>query len=310
VPAKYDATSNDVWKKLIEIPTVEIVVWGQEHPEQLKDVAPERLTAVGKTFEVVGKTRVARSVRWIFLGNGLYPTEALAKRFGVTKDELAKIFWDGLAADLKTVRANGEAVRAILAKGKELRVKNPNGTDLKMKIEGRPTFANDGAVSDEDLKRGGGALQKMLPAGEVYFAPVAGTAEGKLVVDYYPYFEGAIEGLTLAVKAGKVTAMSVAKPSPLFDRFKKQYDASPERKDEISFVDIGINPDVKFPKTARPAVWVPAGMITIAVGDNQLAGGDNTCPFAPNWFLPGSTVTVDGKVIIEKGELKLPAAKK
>lgn len=50
--------------------------------------------------------------------------------------------------------------------------------------------------------------------------------------------------------------------------------------------------------------WVPAGMVTIGVGNNIWAGGENNNPMGMPFFLPGSTVAVDGKILVEKGSLK------
>lgn len=40
-------------------------------------------------------------------------------------------------------------------------------------------------------------------------------------------------------------------------------------------------------------------------GNNTWAGGDNTVSYGWTGFLPGSAVTLDGKVIVENGVLKI-----
>jgi hypothetical protein len=47
-----------------------------------------------------------------------------------------------------------------------------------------------------------------------------------------------------------------------------------------------------------------AGMVTIGIGGNRWAGGANAEPFSLAYQLPGATVTLDGKVIVENGQLK------
>ena len=98
-----------------------------------------------------------------------------------------------------------------------------------------------------------------------------------------------------------------AKPGPYFDHLKKQYDAAVGRKDEFSGFDFGVNTDVKFPKSGRPLSWIPAGNITLGVGGNVYSGGDNPCAFLMQFFLTGTTVTIDGKPVVDKGELKVQA---
>jgi leucyl aminopeptidase (aminopeptidase T) len=85
-----------------------------------------------------------------------------------------------------------------------------------------------------------------LPAGEVYVAPVAGTAEGK-VVRAKDYYEGKeINNLTMTFAAGKLTSLTGSGPG--FDLMKAAYDAAGEGKDLFAVVDFGINPNVKLPQ--------------------------------------------------------------
>ena len=110
------------------------------------------------------------------LGNGLYPTEALAKQFGLTKNELSEIFWKGVNTDYSKLEAKGKALKELLKAGKEVQITNTNGTDLKVRIENRPVFASDGITSAEDLTGGLAAMQVYLPAGEVFVTPCRGNS--------------------------------------------------------------------------------------------------------------------------------------
>ena len=63
-------------------------------------------------------------------------------------------------------------------------------------------------------------------------------------------------------------------------------------------------PNVKIPANSKLLSWVPAGMVSIGHGGNEWAGGANTCAFDASYHLPGSTVKIDGKAIVENGTLK------
>jgi len=141
------------------------------------------LSVASKAARAIGITDFKRSTRRLVLGNGLYPSADRAKQFGITDEQLRKVFWDGINMDATQLQATDESVRKTLESGKELQISHPNGTDLKMRIAGRKVFASDGVISPEDVKRGGEATIGWLPAGEVYLAPVPGTAEGTLIVD-------------------------------------------------------------------------------------------------------------------------------
>jgi hypothetical protein len=92
---------------------------------------------------------------------------------------------------------------------------------------------------------------------------------------------------------------------PGFEAMKAGYDAAAEGKDLFSAVDFGINPNVKLPESSSIATWIPAGTVTVGVGNNVWAGGENNTPYGYFVGLPGTTVTLDGKTIVEAGQLKL-----
>jgi aminopeptidase len=310
VPEKYIGRQATLWRKLWPLINVQIGMDAEEYPGLLKNVPPARFAANAKAWAPVVALIKKKGIRRVFIGNGLYPTAATAKQYGMTKDQLAALFYGGLAGDPARLQASAEAVRAALAKGKELQIKAANGTDLKVRIQGRPIVVSDGALTDAKLKKGGVAAWTWLPAGEVVLVPVPGTAEGKLVIERMPFEDGELVGLTLTVKAGKVTDMT-AKPGPMFDRLKALYAAGQPRKDELSCLDFGANPDVKIPAGSKLQTYVPAGTLSFNVGANVACGGDIPGPFIFQLFLTDSTVTLDGAPLIDKGALKVgPAAKK
>ena len=303
VPEKYDTQTPDFDLKLATMPTVAISVDASESENALEGVSPTRLANVNKTQQPVGDVYQKRNVRTVEVGNGLYPTEWRAKRFGVATDTLAKTFWDAVNADYSGVQATGEKVKTMLSAGKELRITSPEGTDLKLKIDGRPFFVSDGVISPEDVQKGWPAVAVYLPAGEIYAAPVAGTAEGKIVIAQ-TFFRGKeIDNIAIIIIGGKVT--SITGSGAGFEDWKKAYDAVTDPgKDMISYVDFGINPNLKIWPASKIGNWVQAGMVSIGSGNNTWAGGDNKASFDVGDHLPGCTVMLDGKTIIEKGEWK------
>ena len=172
-----------------------------------------------------------------------------------------------------------------------------------MQVRGRPVSVSDGIISVEDARKGGPSIQVWLPAGDVYCVPVAGSAEGK-VVHSRDYFEGKeIQDLTLTFAHGKLVSMTGSGPG--FAELKARYDAAGNGKESFGFFDMGINPNVKLPADSKVGTWVPAGSIAVGIGNNVWAGGDNKTGFGYTAFLPGSTVSLDGKTVIEKGQLKI-----
>ena len=302
MPEKYDTQPDTLGMKLADIVNVNISVDSNETEGLLADVPPARLAARGKTGEPVAAQFRKNNVRSVNVGNDLYPTDWRAKRFEMTTEDLSKTFWEGVNVDYTSLQAKAEQVKAALA-GNEVHITNPNGTDLKLKVQGRPVYVSDGVISAEDMQKGAPYVTVFLPAGEVAITPVAGTAEGKVVVTR-DFFNGKeIQNLTITFAGGKVTSMTGTGPG--FEGFKADYDARGEGKELFGFVDLGINPNVKLSPTSKLGNWVPAGSVTVGTGNNTWAGGDNSISAGWVGFLPGSTVTVDGKMLVENGVLKV-----
>lgn len=301
VPATYDSQTPRLDLKLAELMDAAITVEFGETEGLLAGVPPDRLAIRGKAAQPVGDLILERGVRQVNLGNGLYPTAALATRFGVPQEDLSRIFWDGVNVDYTKLQSTGETVKAALAGGKEVHITSPHGTDLRVQVEGRPVLVSDGVISAADVKMGGAACETWLPAGEVYLAPVPGTAEGKIVVDRQEFQGKEIEGLTLVFRAGKLSSMTARSGiGPL----EGLYGASGPGKELFGVVDIGINPNVHIPRGSRMQAWMAAGMVTVGFGNNTWAGGENNAPFALYSFLAGASLKVDGKVVVDNGALR------
>jgi aminopeptidase len=304
VPEKYDAQMDALDMKMANVANV-VISLGNGMSENLFEGAdPKRMAARGKANEPVAQMALKNNVRTVEIGNNLYPTPWRAERYGMKEDELSTIFWNGVNLDYSELQSRGEQVKNVLASGGEVHITNPNGTDLKLNVKGRKVLVSDGIISEADRKAGGAAASIYLPAGEVYTTPVSGSAEGKVVHSRTYYRGKQIDNLTLTISGGKVTAMTGTGPG--FADFKAEYDAvNDPRKDLFAFIDLGINPNVKLPATSTTGTWVPAGTVTVGTGSNAWAGGDNSVPYSNVIFLPGSTVTLDGKTIVENGSLKL-----
>jgi leucyl aminopeptidase (aminopeptidase T) len=299
VPAQYDSQTPGVMMKLAGVVDV-IILTESGEGRTLEGVSPERIAARGKASAPVADLMRKRGVRTVALGNGLYPSAERAERFGISREDLADLMYGGVDANNDDLQAAGQRVRTRLAAGKEIRITNPNGTDLRVGISGRPIMVNDGIISAEDRKKGGAATSVWLPAGEVYLTPVPGTGDGTVVVDQH-YFQGKpVEGLRLEFKGGKLTSMT-AKDG--LEPLKAAYDAAGPGKDLLGVIDIGINSGIKSPERSPVHVWGKAGTVTVLVGNNTWAGGNNKVSFALPAYSPGSTALVDGKALVQDGKL-------
>jgi aminopeptidase len=303
VPEKFDTQADALGLKLAETFNVVINVDSNLEDGMFAGADPKRQAARGKANQPIADAFLKNKVRQIEVGNGLYPTAWRAKRLGMTDDELRRTFWEGVNVDYASLAARAEQVKGTLTAGSEIRIKDANGTDLTVRVQGRPVYTSDGIISEDEARKGGAGVSIYLPAGEVYVTPVAGTAAGKIVRPR-EYFEGQdIQNLTLTFAGGRLT--SITGSGPGFAPFKALYDAAGEGKDVFAVVDLGINPNVTLPASSAIGTWVPAGTVTVGMGNNIWAGGTNKMPYGYFVSLPGTTVALDGKPIIENGKLKI-----
>lgn len=299
VPAELDSQTDAFGLALSGMVDATITVESMQNPALFADASPERMAARANAGMPVFDAWMKRNVRQVALGNGLFPTEATAKQYGMSLDELSRAFWAGVNVDYAALQATGAKVKSVIANGKQVRITNPNGTDLSFAIQSRPVFVSDGVISDDDKAKGGAACMVWLPAGEVYTTPATGTATGRIVFDRVQFMGKEVTGVSIELKNGKVTSMSGGAG---FDTIKAQYDAAGPGKDEFAVFDIGINPAVKA--TPDLLSWVPAGMVSLGIGGNAWAGGSNDSSYFFGGFIPGSTVTIDGNTLVEYGTLK------
>jgi leucyl aminopeptidase (aminopeptidase T) len=301
VPGKFDSSSGKFDLALARIVDVSISLESLED-DALAGVPAERLVAVHKAAEGVADTLMKRNVRTVSIGNRLYPSTGRARQYGISEADLEKLFYDGLAADGKTLQATGAKVAQALQAGQRLHITGP-GTDITFDIRKRQVLVSEGMLTPEREKQGGAACLTWLPAGEVFLAPVPGSARGTFTAPHVLWQGKPIRNLRLTFDAGRLTALKAESGA---EGLEKVYAGHGKGKDLFGAIDLGINPNVEVPAGSKALTYIASGMVTLTLGGNTWAGGDNTINFAVDCHLPGCTVRVDDKVILEKGKWKTP----
>lgn len=300
VPPERDADRPESFAALFKAFPAMIFLDGAQSEATLRHVPPERLEARAKAVQPVAAEVIRLNRRQVYLGNGMLPTVDNARRHGMSRDELDRLFWDGVNVDPAALSATGEAVRTALHRGKTVRVTNQAGTDVTLGLAGHLPYFSDGAITEEDRKSGALSQTVWLPAGEVYVRVAPGSVNGTIVADRLTFEGDEIEGLRVEVKNGRVTSLTAAKG---LDRLQARYDAAGPGKDAVTVIDIGVNPNITIPENSKLRTWMPAGMVTISLGNDLAMGGSNSSSLAIPLFITRAQVTVDGKPIVENGKL-------
>jgi leucyl aminopeptidase (aminopeptidase T) len=301
VPEKWDTQKPIFDEKLNNILTAVIYVEYREKSDLMADIPAKRLETRSQANALVIDSYMKRRIREVNLGNGLYPTADRARQFGIPLETLSKMFWDGVNVDYAKLNAICEAVKAVFVGGKEIHITHANGTDLTFGIKGRTVFSSDGIIPPDDPKKKTPPAV-WLPAGEVITTPVPGTAKGKVVVERNFYLGKEITGMTLTFEQGKVVSINGGTGG---EKLLERYQLAGKGKELMGYVDIGTNQNIQIPAGSRMVAYMPSGAITIGIGRNDYYGGENKGSFGFDFFLPGYTLAVDGKVLVENGVLKI-----
>jgi len=297
-PPSSDSQVDPIEAHLAATITAIISIDADHAPRLFNHVPAPRIAARMKVQATLDQLMFQRNVRRISLGRDLYPTAPTANRYALTVEELDRAFWYACTADPAPIRDAADAVMSQLSAGNQVAITGPNGTDLKFRIQNRRILFNDGLISEDEARAGGPQAQACLPAGEAYTSVIPGTAEGKVVCDTLSFGGREIQNLSISFKAGRITAIN----GRGVEHLKLLYQATAS-KGELAWLDIGLNPDIAIPRGVKPLCPTPAGMVSIGIGNNLWAGGDNAEPFQLTLYLPGTTVKVDNAPLVKDGVL-------
>ena len=180
----------------------------------------------------------------------------------------------------------------IVNTAERIDIKTPNGTLISFSKKARKALADTGMLT------GKGSFSN-LPAGEVYLAPVEGTARGKLVLEWGPtrQLEPPVK---LTVKDGYVS--DVAGKDEYAGYIRKKL-AEKKENGNIAELGIGTNSAAKSPDNILESEKI-LGTIHIALGDNSSFGGNVKTPFHQDFVFFKPTVTLISKSGIKKDILK------
>jgi aminopeptidase len=198
--------------------------------------------------------------------------------------------------DWKALAKRTIGIAKVINKAEFIRVKTSNGTYISFSKKGRRARSDTGILTRQ------GSFGN-LPAGEVFLAPLEGTANGKLVLEWGPTRQ--LESpVILTVKDGYVTDVSGE------DKYAGYLNKRlSERKENGNIAELGIgtNDAAKRPDNILESEKI-LGTVHIALGDNSSFGGNVKTPLHQDFVFFKPTVTLiykDGsrKDILKAGRL-------
>lgn len=232
-------------------------------------------------------------------------TEEKMIRHGHMPGFTEEMMGQGMAADYAKIQELSKKIYNMVAKAKEIRVTTPAGTDATFHFDSKYKWI----ICDGDIKPG---HWSNLPDGEVFTSPV--DANGKMVIDgclgdFFTEKFGDLGATPLSyeLKGSRCVKGSVnCKNAELKEEFEKYTFATDENSNRVGEFAIGTNvgltklignllQDEKFPG------------VHVALGSPypDKTGAEWESKAHNDGVMRNPTVTVDGKVIMEKGRFTI-----
>jgi aminopeptidase len=212
----------------------------------------------------------------------------------VTEDALCV---GAINADYDDCDRRGRILGAALAEAKEIRVTTPLGTDIRGQVKGRPVQYETGLFK----KPGQFAA---FPDSEINISPIEGTTEGKVIGDVSIMSVGITlyDHVTLIVTQGKVVdiqgGMAAMKLRQILEALND------EKAYNYAEFGIGLNPEARLCATNLEDLG-RLGNCHAGIGSNFAIGGKVLAPNHIDVMYKDTTVSFDGKVVLDKGVLKI-----
>jgi leucyl aminopeptidase (aminopeptidase T) len=277
-----------------------------QDPDLFADVPEERLTAARKAAAPLNTLFRNARFRSVALGQtGGIPTEAFAASENADFQQMNALFWRSLEVPPARLAATGHKISGMLKPGSKVHLTTATGTDLTFDLGKLPARINAGRTAD--VIQATGPAQVWLPAGEAYACVEGTSASGTLAVPHFTFRGVPVRNLRLTFEDGRVTGMSADEHGEMLKEF---LDASSENSKNLSIIDIGLNSESKPLPGSSYYSWEMGGMVTVAMGNNSWAGGDNDADGGLSIYVAGATLTVDGNKIVADGNLEGSLLKK
>jgi len=188
-----------------------------------------------------------------------------------------------MGVDWKRMSQRIKEIVSKVNKSETIEISTPQGTMITLSRQGRKVHADTGLITEP------GSFSN-LPAGEVYLAPLEGTAQGLLVIEWAPTRK-LNKPIYLSVEKGMV--VNIEGNEEYVDYLKGKFSEKKENRN-IAELGIGTNDKAMRPDNILEAEKI-LGTVHIALGDNSSFGGEVKTSFHQDFVFFEPTVTLISK---------------
>lgn len=212
---------------------------------------------------------------------------------GITRDVMIR----GLNADYFKISQLCLQLKAILEKGRTIRVTSLAGTELSMDITGRNAYASKGLFHAKGESGN-------LPTGETFLAPLEGTTQGILVVDGSMAGVGCVQKDKIWIEIKDGYAVKI-QGGPSARKLKRLLDQHGIEARNVAEFGIGTNDKAKISGVLLEDEKV-MGTVHVALGDNKSMGGKVQVSSHLDGVIRKPSFWLDNRIMMDEGKLILP----
>jgi leucyl aminopeptidase (aminopeptidase T) len=297
VPLDSLRSANPFDLALADTATANIFIPGPEDPGRLREISPERLSAMSHADRPFYDKFLENKVRTAHVLLG-YVTTQRAETYGFDYDAWKENVNAAIDVKYEVIQKLAKKVARILESAREACVAAAGGTSLRFNLEGRRAHIDDGIIDEEDIENG--AVFTSLPTGKIQVAPTEVSAQGAFMSDVPEPMHGVlVHGVRWNFKDGRLLSFEGGKN---VEAERVVWDGGTGDKDRIGWISLGLNPRAK---TGFVQSEIALGTITVGIGDNRELDGKNDSDYGCKFTATEPTVILDGKTIIKQGKFML-----
>lgn len=261
-----------------------IRICAPKNPKMMTSVDPEKFALLRKKLGAYRKD--LRKIKWL---NFYYPTEGLAQQMNMSLTEAEDFVFKSCLKDWKKETKVMKKIKKVFDQGKIVRIKG-NETDISFSIKGRKGELSSGRHN--------------MPGGEVYYAPIENSINGRILFNGSRIYEGKeMKDIFLEFKNGQITKIK----ADTGDEFLALLTKLDRDSGKIGEFGIGSNYDLRQITNVMLFDEKMGGTIHLAMGNSVNSDGKNKSSLhfdiikdlrkEGEIYLDGKLIQKDGKFI-------------
>jgi len=273
-----------------------ISIKGLDNQKELSSLSPEKISKWGESTKPIQEQRLKK--KW---GLCAYPTDGLAQQSGMSTQKFEKFVLDAVnKTDWEELEEKNRQIKQLFDAADEIRIKDED-TDLRFRLGERKGVSSIG--------------KRNMPDGEVFYAPITQSFEGKISFSYPVTAHGnEISGIKLVFKDGELTEYTADKNQEFLEKMIE----TDEGSKYIGEFGIGTNRQIDqyigytlFDEKIGGTIHLALGRAyEMCVPEDDSYGRNES---SVHWDIVkdlrersgGGKIIADGKVVQEDGEWKI-----